>query len=122
MLLVSPGYPSRMDPLLARGVELFNRGEFFEAHEVWEEAWTPERDPRRLFLQSLIHVTVGAYHAMQGNPVGACRQLRKALRKIPPYLPAYEGVDTARLSEDTHRLLSAIESGAPIPGFAIIEA
>jgi predicted metal-dependent hydrolase len=111
-----------MDPLLARGIELFNRGEFFEAHEVWEELWTPERDPRRLFLQSLIHVTVGAYHASRGNPAGASRQLRKALRKIEPYLPQYEGVDTARLREDAHRLLLAVEAGAPIPEFAIIEA
>ena len=111
-----------MDPLLARGIELFNRGDFFEAHEVWEEAWTPERDPRRLFLQSLIHVTVGAYHAAQGNPVGACRQLRKALRKLLPYLPVYEGVDTTRLSADARSMLSAIECGAPLHRFAIIEA
>ena len=110
-----------MDPLLARGIELFNRGEFFPAHEVWEEAWTAERAPRRLFLQSLIHVTVGAYHATRGNPVGACRQLRKALRKLEPFLPEYEGVHTARLNQDARRLLTAIESGAPIPGFAIIE-
>ena len=26
---------------LARGVELFNRGEFWEAHEAWEGAWMP---------------------------------------------------------------------------------
>ena len=111
-----------MDPLLARGIDLFNRGEFFEAHEVWEEAWTPERDPRRLFLQSLIHVTVGAYHATRGNPDGAARQLRKALRKMEPYLPQYEGVNMLRLREDTRHLLEAVEHGAPQCGFAIIEA
>ena len=111
-----------MDPLLARGIELFNRGDFFHAHEVWEEAWTPERPPRRLFLQSLIHVTVGAYHATRGNPIGAARQLRKALRKLQPYLPEYEGVHTAQLDRDARRLLQAVESGVPDPGFAIIKA
>ena len=40
-----------MDRLLRRGIQLFNDGEFFECHEVLEEAWTPERGPRRLFLQ-----------------------------------------------------------------------
>jgi len=111
-----------MDPLLARGIELFNRGEFFAAHEVWEEAWTPERAPRRLFLQSLIHVAVGSYHATRGNPAGACRQFRKALRKMRPYLPEYEGVNTARLSQDTRGLLETLEAGAHIDGFAMIEA
>ncbi len=99
-----------MDSILRRGIELYNAGEFFEAHEVLEEAWTPERGPRRLFLQSLIHVAVGAYHRSRGNPVGACRQLRKALRKMEAYLPECEGVDTARLYRDTRRLLEGIEA------------
>lgn len=104
-----------MSPLLARGIALFNRGEFFEAHEVWEAEWTPERGPRRLFLQALIHVTVGAYHATRGNRPGACRQLRKALRKMEPYLPACEGVDTQQLMSGTQRLLAAVENGdAPV--------
>jgi len=100
-----------MDPLLARGIELFNRGEFFEAHEVWEMAWTPERPPRRFFLQALIHVAVGAYHATRGNPAGASRQLRKALRKMEPYLPEFEAVNTALLYADARALLQKVEAG-----------
>jgi len=49
--------------------------------------------------------------------VGACRQLRKALRKLKPYLPEREGIDTARLYEDTRSLLEAIESGSMQPGY-----
>src|SRR5436305_14198644 len=89
--------PLSMNERVERGIHLFNEGEFFECHEVLEEAWTPERGPRRLFLQSLIHMAVGLYHAERGNPVGAERQLRKGLRKLSGYLPACEGVDTARL-------------------------
>src|SRR5438552_4335797 len=100
-----------MDHLLQRGIQLFNDGEFFVCHEVLEEVWTPQRGPRRLFLQSLIHVAVGAYHDTRGNPVGACRQLRKALRKMEAYLPECEGVDTARLYRDARKLLEEIEGG-----------
>src|ERR1044072_6909567 len=99
--------------LLQHGVELFNAGEYFECHEVLEEAWTPERGPRRLFLQSLIHVAVGCYHWSRGNPVGTRRQLRKALRKMEAYLPDCEGVDTGRLAGDTRRMLEQVEAGAP---------
>jgi predicted metal-dependent hydrolase len=98
--------------LLDRGIHLFNSRQYFECHEVLEEAWTPERGPRRLFLQSLIHVAVGLYHAECGNPVGACRQLRKALRKLGGYLPECEGIDTGRLHRDASAALAAIEAGA----------
>ncbi|HXB72687.1 MAG TPA: DUF309 domain-containing protein [Candidatus Acidoferrales bacterium] len=117
-----------MDPLLHRGIQLFNDGEFFECHEVLEEAWTPERGPRRLFLQALIHVAVGRYHCQRRNPAGASRQLRKALRKLAAYLPEYEGVDTARLAGEAQALLNHVEAGAAkaaneatdYPRFAIV--
>ena len=101
-----------MDELVQRGIHLFNSRRFFECHEVWEEVWTPERGPRRLFLQSLIHLAVGLYHSQRGNPVGAGRQLRKGLRKLAAYLPSHEGIDTARLHEEGLIALERIESGA----------
>jgi uncharacterized protein len=79
---------------------------------VLEEEWTPERGPRRLFLQSLIHVAVGLYHAERGNAAGASRQLRKGLRKLAGYLPACEGIDTARLHREALAVLERIEAGA----------
>jgi hypothetical protein len=108
--------------LFERGIRLFNAGEFFECHEVLEEEWTPERGPRRLFLQSLIHVAVGLYHAERGNPVGASRQLRKALLKLAGYLPECEGVDTARLYREAGEALAHIEGGGPPPEVRIHRA
>ncbi|HEY1336162.1 MAG TPA: DUF309 domain-containing protein [Bryobacteraceae bacterium] len=104
-----------MDRLLAKGVDLFNRGEFFECHEVLEEAWTPERGPRRLFLQAVIHVAVACYHCQRGNPVGAQRQLTKALRKLKPYLPVCESIDTARLHGDAEALLQSLPAVGEYP-------
>jgi len=96
---------------LEHGIELFNRREFFECHEVLEEIWTPERGPRRLFLQSLIHFAVAFYHDQRGNPVGATRQLRKGLRKLEAYLPTCEGIDTARLHREGLAAIAVTESG-----------
>jgi predicted metal-dependent hydrolase len=101
-----------MHGLLERGIHLFNSRQYFECHEVWEKVWTPERGPRRLFLQSLIHFAVGLYHSERGNPVGAARQLRKGLRKLGGYLPSCEGIDTARLHAEGLMVLERIEAGA----------
>jgi predicted metal-dependent hydrolase len=106
-----------MDPLLQHGIALFNRGEYFECHEVLEEAWTPERGARRLFLQSLIHMAVGFYHHQRGNPEGASRQLRKGLRKLGAYLPVCERVDTARLEREVRLVLREIERAAAVSGY-----
>jgi len=103
-----------MDPLLERGIALFNRGDYFECHEVLEEAWTPECGPRRLFLQSLIHLAVGLYHHRRGNRAGALRQLRKGLRKLTAYLPVCERVDTARLEREVSLALGEMEAGATV--------
>ena len=103
-----------MDQRVQEGVRLFNQREFFECHEVLEAEWTPERGPRRLFLQSLIHVAVGFYHHGRGNPAGATRQLRKALRKLGGYLPACEGIDTARLYGEAQAVLQRIEAGTEV--------
>jgi predicted metal-dependent hydrolase len=99
--------------LVPCGIQLFNSRQFFACHEVWEEVWTPQRGPRRLFLQSLIHFAVGLYHMERGNPVGGARQLRKGLRKLAAYLPSCEGIDTARLHADCLAAVERIEAGAP---------
>ena len=115
--MVVDGRSLEMDELLRRGILLFNNREFFQCHEVLEEAWAPKRGPRRVFLQALIHVAVGFYHCQRGNPDGASRQLRKALRKLDAYLPSCEGVDAARLYLEARGVLATIEAGAAAPGF-----
>jgi len=103
-----------VDELLQRGIRLFNVEEFFQCHEVLEEAWTPEHGPRRLFLQALIHLAVGFYHCQRTNPVGAGHQLRKGLGKLAAYLPSWEGVDTARLHREARAAREQIEAGTPL--------
>jgi uncharacterized protein len=111
-----------MDPRLQHGIDLFNRREFFVCHEVLEEIWTPERGPRRLFLQSLIHFAVAFYHDQRGNPLGATRQLRKGLRKIAAYLPECEGIDTASLEREGQAALAVTETGAALAGYPRMRA
>ena len=52
---------------LREGVGLFNRGEFFECHEVLEAAWLESAGEEKIFLQGLIQVSVSFYHLRRGN-------------------------------------------------------
>lgn len=106
-----------MNEAFHRGVDLFNRGAFFECHEALEEIWMPEHGPRRLFLQSLIHIAVGFYHHQQGNQPGAERQLQKGLKKLAGYLPEFDGVPTDLLYRQALESLERIRSGLTLTEF-----
>jgi uncharacterized protein len=87
-----PGEADTPDARFLVGIELFNRGEFFEAHEVWEELWQDCPTTDRRFYQSLIQAAVAAYHWGRGNAAGAARLYHSGRRYMEPYRPAHLGL------------------------------
>lgn len=71
-------------------IELFNRGEFWESHEVLETPW---RICRSDFYQGLIIYASAFVHAQRGNPVGVRKQMAKVPGKLEKYRPHYMGID-----------------------------
>ena len=103
-----------MDERFRKGMEEFNRRDFYEAHEVWEDLWHEYRETDRTFLQALIQVAAGLYHLDCGNISGARSQLSKGLAKIENYRPAHKGVDVQSLAGEIERCLRSMrehESG-----------
>jgi predicted metal-dependent hydrolase len=90
--------------LFQEGIELFNRGRFFAAHEAWEEIWrstTPE--PRDLF-QGLIQIAAALHQFLDLHRTEAPRRtLAKARRRLEPYAPIALGIDIANLLEHVDR-------------------
>lgn len=91
-----------------RGVELFNRGLYFEAHEIIEEVWRPlPAGGDRVFLQGLIQVAVAMAHQRRGRVASARTLLARARAKLVPLAPALHGFDLRALLRD----LDAVEAG-----------
>src|SRR5262245_53795031 len=61
------------DPRYLAGVVLFNAGDYFEAHEVWEDLWALSHGEERKFYQGLIQAAVGLCHFGNGNLGGAVK-------------------------------------------------
>ena len=99
-----------------RGIEHFNRGEFFQAHEELEDAWRASSEKHRLFLQGMTQAAVALHHRSTGNRAGATSVLARALRNIGSYPAEFAGIDLERLRNelrDAHaRLLEGNESNA----------
>ena len=68
---------------LDEGVRRFDAGCFFDAHEVWEDAWRLESGDARLLLQGLIQIAA-AFHkgVVQRRPAGMVRLLDAGLAKL----------------------------------------
>ena len=69
--------------LLSRGRALFDRGAYFEAHEVWEAAWLGEKGKTRRLLQGLIQIAAAFYKLSRGDaPGGALKLLDAGLARL----------------------------------------
>jgi predicted metal-dependent hydrolase len=90
---------------LRTGVDLFNRQEFYEAHEAWEAGWKDELSDDRLLLQGLIQVAAGFYKLQVGTPTGTVKLLEQGLKKLRPFLPNSHGVDLETLLPEVERWL-----------------
>jgi predicted metal-dependent hydrolase len=81
------------EALFAAGVDLFNRGEYFDAHEVWEDLWMDCPATERRFVQALIQAAVALYHFGRNNSAGAARLFHSGRRYMEPYRPVHRGLD-----------------------------
>ncbi|MFO0806845.1 MAG: DUF309 domain-containing protein [Gemmataceae bacterium] len=91
------------DPRYLAGIAHFNRGEYFDAHEVWEDLWMECPAAERRFFQSLIQAAVALYHWERGNSAGADRLFHSGRRYMEPYRPLYFGLDVAKFWADVER-------------------
>ncbi len=86
----------RKQEAFRRGIDCFNRRQFFTCHEVLEEIWLTEPEEEKPFYQGLIQVAAGFHHlAEKKNPRGALSLIGAGAEKLRPYLPASHGLDLA---------------------------
>lgn len=83
------------DPRYLQGIELFNRGEYFDAHEVWEDLWHDTAGPDRRFYQGLIQAAVTVYHAGNGNVPGTRRLFQSGRQYMSASGTHHLGLDIA---------------------------
>jgi predicted metal-dependent hydrolase len=75
-----------LDPVvlhgIAHGVQLFDQGSYWHAHEAWEHAWRHERATDRHFLKGLIQFAAALHHWHRGKSTPAARLLQQAARHL----------------------------------------
>jgi hypothetical protein len=90
------------------GIQLFNRRDFFEAHEVWEDLWQECAGPERRFYQGLIQAAVGLLHFSNGNLRGAVKLYRSGRDYMERFGSNYLGLDVAAFWRHMERCFATV--------------
>lgn len=102
-----------LHPLAVRGLELFNAGEFFEAHEALELAWRDERGPVRELYRGVLQIAVAYYHILRGNYPGAVKTFVKSRTWLGPFPDRCRGIDLRQFRADYGRVEALLLSAGP---------
>jgi CheY-like chemotaxis protein len=108
-----------LSEIAIKGLEEFNKGQYFEAHELLEEAWNKDQPPGKELYRAILQVAVAYLQIERGNFNGAMKMFLR-MRQWFALLPENcRGVDVGQLRMDADEVYSKlIELGADqIGGF-----
>lgn len=102
-----------------RGIELFNHGYYWEAHEVWESLWhaADRAGPIADFLKALIKLAAAGVKVREGNSAGVSAHARRAeqlFRQVAQAHPAL-ATDSRWLGCDLENLIAFANNIAAAP-------
>ena len=91
---------SARDPRYYRGIEHFNRREFYDAHEIWEELWHEETGDAKDFVQGLIQFATALHHFEAQNLKGAKLLYEGGVELLRPYGETFWELPVRKLVDD----------------------
>jgi len=90
------------------GVEAFNAGNYFDAHEFLEEAWNKDTSASRDVYIAVLQIAVAYLQIERQNYRGAVKMFLRARQWLSPLPAVCRGINIDRLKDDAnhvHRIL-----------------
>lgn len=97
------------EALFQKGLMEYEKGDYFEAHEAWEDLWSDYNLTDRKFIQGLIQLSVSFVHLRNGNMNGARSLLKKCSEKFQPYQHLQRGINMDELKMGIETVALAYE-------------
>jgi uncharacterized protein HemY len=104
------------------GIDHFNSGRYWEAHEAWERDWLTLPREEKLHIQILIHAAGVLCLIEKGRPSGAHSLLKTALAKMEQLSlwggvsSVYPRVEISDLKKGLSELETVLRTQAQAPG------
>lgn len=112
--------PERIDcqgsihPKAIEGMELFNSGRYFEAHEALEAAWRVETGPVRDLYRGILQVAVVYLHITRHNYVGATKVYQRSKKWLNQWPDICRGVAVGQLKQDLETAICSLQELGPL--------
>ncbi len=92
--------------------ECFNRQMYYEAHEVLEKLWLPNRQgPNHLFYKGLIQLAGAFVHLQKGRPGPAASLLKLARANLQKFPAVHERLNAAETLQRIETWLQLVMAG-----------
>jgi predicted metal-dependent hydrolase len=92
-----------LSPLAIQGLESFNHGRYFEAHEELEHAWNEDQSPGRDLYRAVLQIAVAYLQIERGNYNGAVKMFLRARQWFEPLPPVCRGINLGRLRQEAQQ-------------------
>jgi predicted metal-dependent hydrolase/CheY-like chemotaxis protein len=98
------GWDDRPSAAFLQGVALFNAGEYYRQHDIFEQQWMEDQRPIRELYQGVLQIGVALHQVENGNYRGAVKMLRRGLLRLRTLPPVCQTLDVAALRRDARSL------------------
>jgi hypothetical protein len=102
-----------LHPLAIQGIQAFNRGDYFAAHEDLEIAWREEAGPLREVYRGILQIGLAYYHIIRGNFPGAVKMFQRSKPWLAPFPAYYRGINIFRLRTEAAQAETELLSLGP---------
>ena len=91
-------------------MEAYHEGNYFDAHEFWENLWSDYYLEDRQFIQGLIQLSVSFVHLGNNNLKGAKSLMRKCILKFNNFSGIHRGINLEDLKYNLDKILNEYEA------------
>ena len=98
-----------LHPRAADGLRLFNAGEYFEAHEAWEDAWKEDKGTVRELYRGILQIAVVYLHVTRRNYNGAVKVYARSQRWLKDWPDVCRGIHVENLRRNADEVLTEVK-------------
>ncbi len=102
-----------LPPKAIEGLELFNQGRYWLAHEALEAAWRAETGPIRELYRGVLQAGVVYLHISRRNYAGAMKVYKRSQKWLTLWPETCRGIEIGQLQNDLQRAIIEVQRLGP---------
>lgn len=90
-------------------VEMFNAGEYYQQHDLFEALWMETEAPIRDLYRAILQIGIAYYQITRGNERSAMKMLLRSQQWLALLPDECQGIDIGQLKADVAQVRSALQ-------------